>query len=443
MAESTHTRAKAAHVNMMTDTVIKTLPADGLRVIVRSLLATHPEITRTFEAETCRYVQEIALPAATRSIAKADTQWPESTRNTIRYMVGCGLCYQALPLAGELIKKTLGLSLQGSEDEKSWASDSLASIDGDIVQAITAVQKTLLAPSGVRNPTEEERRLIRDLHEVLADGRQSTTHASIEYPYSRAFAATSSLLGLPVEQNREQATDPGETGEAPLSSPETFTLNNLLQFHWQFYNDPQYLDALRYLADDERVGALGLCNFDTEHMENVIQNGVTICSNQVQFSLIDSRPMVRMGELCQKHNIKLLTYGTLCGGFLGEKWLGRAEPDLYDEAITPSQRKYHGMIRSWGNWALFQELLTTLKAIGTKHKVSISNVATRWVLDFPYVGAVIVGARMGISEHTEENIASLGWSLDDEDQDAIELLLQKSKRHELFETMGDCGGEYR
>lgn len=101
------------------------------------------------------------------------------------------------------------------------------------------------------------------------------------------------------------------------------------------------------------------------------------------------------------------------------------------------------MIRSWGNWALFQELLTTLKAIGTKHKVSISNVATRWVLDFPYVGAVIVGARMGISEHTEENIASLGWSLDDEDQDAIELLLQKSKRHELFETMGDCGGEYR
>ena len=226
MAESTHTRAKAAHVNMMTDTVIKTLPADGLRVIVRSLLATHPEITRTFEAETCRYVQEIALPAATRSIAKADTQWPESTRNTIRYMVGCGLCYQALPLAGELIKKTLGLSLQGSEDEKSWASDSLASIDGDIVQAITAVQKTLLAPSGVRNPTEEERRLIRDLHEVLADGRQSTTHASIEYPYSRAFAATSSLLGLPVEQNREQATDPGETGEAPLSSPETFTLNS-------------------------------------------------------------------------------------------------------------------------------------------------------------------------------------------------------------------------
>ncbi|KAK8063903.1 beta-glucosidase [Apiospora saccharicola] len=80
------------------------------------------------------------------------------------------------------------------------------------------------------------------------------------------------------------------------------------------------------------------------------------------------------------------------------------------------------MIRSWGDWDLFQELLDTLKTIGDKHKLSVSNVATRWVLDFPYVGAVIVGARMGISEHTEENIASLGWSLSEEDQQALELL---------------------
>ena len=35
-----------------------------------------------------------------------------------------------------------------------------------------------------------------------------------------------------------------------------------------------------------------------------------------QFSLIDSRPMVKMGEVCIKHNVKLLTYGTLvCSEF--------------------------------------------------------------------------------------------------------------------------------
>ncbi|KAK8032388.1 hypothetical protein PG990_002122 [Apiospora arundinis] len=546
MASFVQPRVKAAHVNMMTDTIIKNLPADGLRVIVRSLLAAHPEITGSFEAETQKYIKETALPAASRAGSRADVQWLESTRSTIRCMVGCGLCYQALPLAGELARNALDLSLQGSEDDKSWTSNSLSSIDGDIVQAATAVQKTLMTLSGVRGLTEDELQLIRDLHKALMDGQQAATQASIEYPYSRALAATSSLLGLPIGENRDQTVELGEIGEAPSSPPETFGLSgrklprvfsglwqlsspawgsaptskilsqfvthvrsgftafdmadhygdaelifgrfrsayphkeqlfaatkycvfhpltvtreavqanvtercqrlqaqriDLLQFHWQFYNDPQYLDALRYLAEDDRVGALGLCNFDTEHMEKVIQSGVTICSNQVQFSLIDSRPTIRMGELCQKHDIKLLTYGTLCGGFLAEKWLGVTEPDLYDESITPSQRKYHGMIRSWGDWNSFQELLKTLKAIGTKHKVSISNVATRWVLDFPYVGAVIVGARMGISEHTEENMASLGWSLDDEDREAVERLLQKSRRHEMFEAMGDCGGEYR
>lgn len=57
---------------------------------------------------------------------------------------------------------------------------------------------------------------------------------------------------------------------------------NLLQFHWQFYDDPHYVEALRYLQEDDRLSALGLCNFDTEHMEVVLQNGIEIVSNQVQ-----------------------------------------------------------------------------------------------------------------------------------------------------------------
>lgn len=225
MATPNQPRVKAAHVNMMTDTIIKNLPADGLRMIVRSLLATHPEITGTFEAETRRYVQETALPAASRAIARADAQWLDSTRNTVRCMVGCGLCYQALPLAGDLAKIALDLSLQGNEEEKAWASDSRASIDGDIVQAITAVQKTLLVPSGVRELTEDELSLVQGLHQVLMDGRRWAAHASMDSPYSRALAATSGLLGLSAEQEWEQVNDLGETGDAPLESPETFTLN--------------------------------------------------------------------------------------------------------------------------------------------------------------------------------------------------------------------------
>jgi aryl-alcohol dehydrogenase-like predicted oxidoreductase len=101
------------------------------------------------------------------------------------------------------------------------------------------------------------------------------------------------------------------------------------------------------------------------------------------------------------------------------------------------------MINVWGNWSLFQTLLGTLARIAKKHSVSVSNVATRWILDFPYVGAVIIGVRMGVSEHTLENLAAYGWSLDDEDREMVEDVLKQSRRAELFADMGDCGSEYR
>lgn len=50
------------------------------------------------------------------------------------------------------------------------------------------------------------------------------------------------------------------------------------------------------------------------------------------------------------------------------------------------------IVKAWGDWTLFQELLTSLRAIGDRHGgISVANVATRWVLDHPFVGAVIIG----------------------------------------------------
>jgi hypothetical protein len=57
------------------------------------------------------------------------------------------------------------------------------------------------------------------------------------------------------------------------------------------------------------------------------------------------------------------------------------------------------ILKAWGDWTLFQELLVVLRSIGDRHGgVSIANVATRWVLDQPAVGAVIIGG-CNISSH--------------------------------------------
>jgi len=224
---------------------------------------------------------------------------------------------------------------------------------------------------------------------------------------------------------------------------------DLLQFHWNDYQDAGYMVALQHLNDMRKEGlitTLGLCNFDSSHTDAICTSlgEGAIVSNQVQFSLIDIRPLHGMGDVCEKHNVKLLTYGTLCGGFLSDTWLGKPEPEAYSGTLTPSQRKYLDVIlKVWGDWDLFQTLLKTLRTVADRHSVSVANVATRWVLDHAFVGAVIIGVRMGLSEHTDDNQRVFSFALTDEDRGLIQSVLEKSKGSRMIALIGDCGAEYR
>jgi aryl-alcohol dehydrogenase-like predicted oxidoreductase len=218
---------------------------------------------------------------------------------------------------------------------------------------------------------------------------------------------------------------------------------DLIQFHWWDYSDKSYLDALKHLADLQQEGKirhLALTNFDTERLRIITDNGIRIVSNQVQYSLIDRRPEIQMAQFCREHEITLLTYGTVLGGLLAEKYLGQPEPRRGD-LNTASLQKYKNMIDMWGGWPLFQELLAVLKPVADRHGVSIANVGTRYILARPAVAGVILGARLGIAEHIDDNARVFSFALDDQDHATIEATLRKSR--DLFKSIGDCGDEYR
>jgi aryl-alcohol dehydrogenase-like predicted oxidoreductase len=218
---------------------------------------------------------------------------------------------------------------------------------------------------------------------------------------------------------------------------------DLLQFHWWDYNNPYYMDALKYLSelrDEGVIKHIGLTNFDTERMQIMVDSDLQIVSNQVQYSIIDRRPEVKMIPFCLEHNISILTYGSICGGLISERYLGRTQPSAV-ELNTLSLRKYKQMIDAWGGWNLFQELLSTLKRIAQKYNVSIANVATRYILDKPAVAGVIIGARLGITDHRNDNVQVFNFSLNKSDCDAIDAVCIKANN--LFEIIGDCGDEYR
>jgi aryl-alcohol dehydrogenase-like predicted oxidoreductase len=218
---------------------------------------------------------------------------------------------------------------------------------------------------------------------------------------------------------------------------------DLLQFHWWDYNNPYYMDVLKYLSglrDKGIIKHLGLTNFDTERIQIMIDSKIQVVSNQVQYSIIDRRPEVKMIPFCLKHNINLLAYGSICGGLLSEKYLKTQEPYI-SELDTLSLQKYKRMIDLWGGWNLFQELLSTLNKIAQKYKVNIANVAARYILDKPAVAGVIIGARLGIVDHRSSNLQTFDFSLDKSDYDDIDVVCAKSNN--LFNIIGDCGDEYR
>ncbi|MDC0242065.1 aldo/keto reductase [Nitrosopumilus sp.] len=218
---------------------------------------------------------------------------------------------------------------------------------------------------------------------------------------------------------------------------------DLLQFHWWDYQDISYLDALSHLAklqNEGKIKYLGLTNFDTERIKIIIKNNFKIISNQVQFSILDQRPEKVMIPFFIKYGIKILSYGTLLGGFFSEKYLNADEPTRV-ELTTASLQKYKNMIDVWGGWQLFQELLEVLNTIAKKHNCSIANIATRFILDKPQVAGVIIGARLGISDHIEDNSKVFNLKLDQDDISLISTITSKSNN--LFDTIGDCGDEYR
>ena len=196
---------------------------------------------------------------------------------------------------------------------------------------------------------------------------------------------------------------------------------NLVQFHWWDYAMPGMLETAHHLAALQREGRiahLGGTNFDTPHTAQMLDAGIPLVSMQVQYSLLDRRPAGALSALCASSKLRLICYGTIAGGFITETWLGQAEPNALQNR---SLIKYKLVIDEFGGWARFQQLLQLLQRIGARHGVSLSAVATRWVLDQPHVAATIVGARY--AAHLPEHLQVFSFQLDARDHAELAALL--------------------
>ena len=202
---------------------------------------------------------------------------------------------------------------------------------------------------------------------------------------------------------------------------------DLVQLHWWDFSVPGWVETAGWLEQLRQRGwirRLGVTNFDAAHLAQVVDSGIEIASNQVQYSLLDRRPEHGTAESCRRRGIGLLTYGALAGGFLTSRWLERPDPGL--DPGNRSLTKYRLIIDELGGWGAFQRLLETLDRVAHKHRVSIADVAIRWVLDRPGVVAVILGVASagGASAGRAAAIPrAFDFVFDDEDRERIDTVL--------------------
>lgn len=199
---------------------------------------------------------------------------------------------------------------------------------------------------------------------------------------------------------------------------------DMVQFSWWDYAVDRYVETAGWLVDLQKEGKIELIsatNFNTAATKKLLEAGIPIQTIQLQYSPLDRRPEKNLVDLCLQHNVKLLCYGTVAGGFISTKWLNQSEP--VEPFENRSLMKYKLMIDEIGGWPKFQELLHTFDCIAQKHNVSVTNVVSRYMLSRPAVGALIIGA--ATSNYLSENLRTFQFDLDEEDLGMIEQMNRK------------------
>ncbi|MDX2005266.1 MAG: aldo/keto reductase [Meiothermus sp.] len=218
---------------------------------------------------------------------------------------------------------------------------------------------------------------------------------------------------------------------------------DLVQFHWWNTEIPGYVAAaleLKRLQSLGKIRHIGLTNFNTARLGEIVAAGVPVVSNQVQFSVLDDRAERAMQGYCLEQGVALLCYGSLAGGFLSENWLGRPEPAQTFE--NRSLTKYKLIIDDFGGWGLFQELLEALRAVGQRRGAGLAQVAVSWVLHQKAVGGAIVGATSARHLRANLEIPSLELSPSDLAEIAAVRNRRQGPEGDVFDLERDKAGRH-
>lgn len=195
---------------------------------------------------------------------------------------------------------------------------------------------------------------------------------------------------------------------------------DLYQIHqpYSFSSVDKQIRAMIELVRAGDINQVGVSNFNVADMINshriLSENGLTLASNQVKFSLLDRR-IEENGVLqsAKDLGISIIAYSPLEQGLLTGKF--HDNPALIHAAKGPRrfQRKFKeaGLAKS-------KPLITLLDTIGEKYNVSASQVALNWTIHYHGETVFAIPGATKV-HHAQDNVGALTFKLDESELEEI------------------------
>jgi aryl-alcohol dehydrogenase-like predicted oxidoreductase len=188
---------------------------------------------------------------------------------------------------------------------------------------------------------------------------------------------------------------------------------DLYQVHGWDSNTPleETLRTLDNLVRQGKVRYIGLSNFMSWQAATAVMQQERLglekyVTAQMYYSLVGRGLEYEFQSFAEYHNIGILVWSPLAGGFLSGKY-SRTNP-------APAGTRF----AEAGSFVPFDKemgyrVVEVLKEVAARHGASPARVALSWVLGQPAVSSVIVAARK--VEQLEDNIGAVDLRLSDEE----------------------------
>ncbi|MFC6718341.1 aldo/keto reductase [Natrialbaceae archaeon GCM10025810] len=175
------------------------------------------------------------------------------------------------------------------------------------------------------------------------------------------------------------------------------------------------LSALDYLVEEGLVRYLGASTmagwqFSKALYTADLEGYERFTCMQPEYNAVDRHEERNLLPICADQGVGVIPWSPLAGGFLTGKY---DRDDGPEEGLRAADDEYTAGRFTDENWAV----LETIEGIADEKDVTPAQVSLAWLLHEEVVDAPIIGPRS--LEHLEENVASLGVSLDDDEVERI------------------------